>query len=262
MVAVVCPALFGADAFVSAASTVRNVNAPVSVKCDSCRSMLERFTSGWEKVVSKQASQGRADAKDGPPTITYNQEIEDYLRGFCSSEEMKDFSPAIRNECEAVMEEHRRQVVATFLSVPEKIGSVGRKTKGAERFRKICGELAGVCDTNFTEMGKLSRCEACRRVVADAHFVLRRTHVGAAANDAYTAADLLEPLCSDAWKRYDDDPRKVDDVCEAIQDEHMDDLVKAVRQDDQPDTIAVCSNLGFCKKTQASRKSNAEQDEL
>jgi hypothetical protein len=45
----------------------------------------------------EQAHDGKADSKGSVPAITYNQDIEDYLQGFCSSDYIAPpFSEAIR----------------------------------------------------------------------------------------------------------------------------------------------------------------------
>ncbi len=75
-------------------------------------------------------------------------------------------------------------------------------------------------------MTKLSKCEACQRVVADAHFMLRRRVTPAHALSSIEATDALESLCSDAYRRYDDSPRLVEKVCEDVMEEHVMKLLK------------------------------------
>jgi hypothetical protein len=77
----------------------------------------------------------------------YNQEIEDYLQGFCKSDYIAPpFSEAIRKGCSSIMDVHKREVVATFLSVTEQIGSHGKTTRGPTRLRRICDSLTNSCD--------------------------------------------------------------------------------------------------------------------
>ena len=54
---------------------------------------------------------------------------------------------------------------------------------------------------SYTNVSKLSKCEACVRVVSDAHFVLRRRVTPAHALSSIEATDALEPLCNDVYRR-------------------------------------------------------------
>ena len=233
----------------SSAAAARVVTAEAHAACDACRTLVERFTLGWEDVIRDQAHGGKADNKaNSVPAITYNQEIEDYLQGFCNSDYIAPpFSAAIRKGCSSIMDVHKREVVATFLSVSEQIGSHGKTTRGPTRLRRICDGLASSCNhayvrcrvspgteaertrdflCRYTNVTKLSKCEACHRVVADAHFMLRRRVTPAHALSSIEATDALESLCSDAYRRYDDSPRLVEKVCEDVMEEHVMKLLK------------------------------------
>ncbi len=75
-------------------------------------------------------------------------------------------------------------------------------------------------------MSKLTKCEACTRVVADAHFALRRRVTPPHALSSIEATDALESLCSDSYRRYDDAPNLMEKVCDDMMDEHVMQLLK------------------------------------
>ncbi len=64
------------------------------------------------------------------------------------------------------------------------------------------------------------------RVVADAHFTLRRRVTPAHALTSIEATDALDTLCTDAYRRYDDAPRLVEKVCEDVMEEQVMKLLK------------------------------------
>lgn len=231
------------------AAAARVVTAEAHATCDACRTLVERFTVGWENVIRDQAQGGRADSRtNSVPAITYNQEIEDYLQGFCKSDYIAPpFSEAIRKGCSSIMDVHKREVVATFLSVTEQIGSHGKTTRGPTRLRRICDSLTNSCDQAYTNVTKLTKCEACARVVADAHFTLRRRVTPAHALTSIEATDALDTLCTDAYRRYDDSPRLVEKVCEDMMEEHVMKLLKAAQAVDIPDLHVACTGMGMCK---------------
>jgi hypothetical protein len=148
------------------ANAARVVTAEAHAACDACRTLVERFTVGWENVIRDQAQGGRADSRtNSAPAITcahlpalrsrvthcrYNQDIEDYLQGFCKSDYIAPpFSEAIRKGCSSIMDVHKREVVATFLSVTEQIGSHGKTTRGPTRLRRICESLSNSCNQAY-----------------------------------------------------------------------------------------------------------------
>jgi hypothetical protein len=227
VVAVFC--FFGAF---PACAAGRIVTAESHASCDACRTLVERFTVGWEDVIREQAHGGKADQKQStsPPAITYNQEIEDYLQGFCKSDYIAPpFSEDIRRGCSAIMDVHKREVVATFLSVTEQIGAHGKPTRGPTRLRRICEQLTSSCSQAYTNVSKLTKCEACVRVLSDAHFVLRRRVTPAHALSSIEATDVLDTLCSDSYRRYDDSPRLMEKVCEEMMDDHVMSVLKVWR---------------------------------
>lgn len=200
-------------------------------------------------MIRNQAQGGKAENKgNSPPAIVYNQEIEDYLQGFCKSDYISSpFSEAIRQGCSRIMDVHKREVVATFLSVTEQIGSHGKTTRGPTRLRRICQQLTNSCSQSYTNVSKITKCDACMRVVADAHYVLRRRVTPPHALSSIEATDALDSLCGDSYRRYDDAPRLVEKVCEDLMDEQVMKLLKAAQSKVIPDYHAACSGMGMCK---------------
>jgi len=69
------------------------------------------------------------------------QDIEDYLQGFCDSEYMKGYADYIGDGCKRFMKAHHRPMVGKFLHGEEKFAASLSKTKKPERIRSVCTDL-------------------------------------------------------------------------------------------------------------------------
>ena len=98
----------------------------------------------------------------------------------------------------------------------------------APAMRRICTVIRCLIygAKRYTNVSKLTKCEACTRVVADAHFALRRRVTPPHALSSIEATDALETLCSDSYRRYDDAPNLMEKVCEDMMDGHVMQLLK------------------------------------
>jgi len=238
-----------------------------SPECDSCRTVVEQFYVGWEKVVHGLAANGTFESRAGSaPKITYNQDIEDYLQGFCGSEYMRSFDDYIKAGCREFMKAHHRPMVGKFLHGEEKFSAGLSKSQKPQRIRDVCTSLGHVCpswpppELTLTEQNQ-DKCIACQGVVMDATYVLRRSKHGAMTQKALQKKkvevfELLENLCLETYVRHDDHPHLRNEVCmhmwEEDEDEIIDALVKHHGADAQKQLEAAVGALcvdkfEFCK---------------
>mmetsp|Transcript_32617 Transcript_32617/g.67371 ORF Transcript_32617/g.67371 Transcript_32617/m.67371 type:complete len:275 (+) Transcript_32617:154-978(+) len=203
--------------------------------CDTCRTIVERFYQGWEKTISRLAADGTFESRPGgAPKITYNQDIEDYLQGFCDSEYMKDLASFVDDGCRRIMKEHHRAIVGKFLHGEERYGATLTKTDRPERVMSVCRDIAHVCPTfplpHLEVKAKEDKCNACKSTVADALYLIRRSRLGALTDKALKKKrldvyELLENLCTETYYRHDDMPDVHNTVCSDMFEEDEDGII-------------------------------------
>eukprot|EP00287_Rhodomonas_sp_CCMP768_P011938 CAMPEP_0196721316 /NCGR_PEP_ID=MMETSP1091-20130531/3918_1 /TAXON_ID=302021 /ORGANISM="Rhodomonas sp., Strain CCMP768" /LENGTH=249 /DNA_ID=CAMNT_0042062761 /DNA_START=72 /DNA_END=821 /DNA_ORIENTATION=- len=229
--------------------------------CDTCRTIVEQFYKGWEKVISGLAADGTFESRPGgAPKITYNQDIEDYLQGFCDSEYMKGYAPYVDEGCRRIMKQHHRPIVGKFLHGEERYGSALVRTERPQRILSVCTELVAACPAMpppaQAVTAKTDRCAACQRTVADAQFVVRRSRFGqlrgaALAKRKLDLLDLFEPLCLDAYTRHDDYPETINSVCSDMWEQDEDAFMDGIIQhwgDDAGAVREICvESFSVCK---------------
>jgi len=245
-----------------------------SGECDSCRTVVEQFYKGWEKVVHGLAADGTYESRSGAaPKITYNQDIEDYLQGFCDSEYMKGYAEYIGDGCKTFMKNHHRPMVGKFLHGEEKFSSSLSKTQKPARIRSVCTELGKVCPAwppaELEVKSKQDACNACQGVVMDAAFLLRRSTFGELSASALKKKkleifDMLENLCLDTYTRHDDEPTARHDVCAHMWEEDEDEMIDTMIKHFKDTTAAVqamcVDKFEFCKPSSPISVSKAHNE--
>uniref|UniRef100_A0A7S0U5A9 Saposin B-type domain-containing protein n=1 Tax=Hemiselmis andersenii TaxID=464988 RepID=A0A7S0U5A9_HEMAN len=274
----ICSSVFLAVVFLSLAarpvSTAKEGGGEVwkegdvdrSTWCDACRTTIEQFYEGWEQTITGLAADGTFEKQPGgAPKIVYNQQIEDFLQSFCDSKHMKGFSRYITEGCKTMMKNHHREIVGKFLHEEEMMGTSGKRTMRARKIRQVCGGggtrgLTRTCIDDSIRaprlMEKDDACKACLGVVEDAQFLLRRSWLGDEAHRAalpkrrLEVAELMEPLCTQVFNRYDDEPEARQEHCVEMMDEKEDEFIKAIISSDQPAVDVCVKEMEWCSKGQ------------
>jgi len=250
----------------AAAGVVRHGDVDRSPKCDSCRTMVEQFYEGWEKTITELAADGTFEKQPGgAPKITYNQEIEDFLVGFCESKHMKGYAPYITQGCRDMMKSHRREIVGKFLHEEEMMGSTGKRTMKPRRIRQVGGGggmkgITAYCIDDSVPgpavTARKDKCNACRGVVEDALFAVRRSWLGYTVDKKGVRAkrrldfgEMLEPLCNHIFNRYDDEPEDRHSFCIDIMEEDEDAFLSAVLDGEDAVNKVCVKTMKVCKPT-------------
>jgi len=97
------------------------------------------------------------------------------------SDYMKPFAPYIKEGCERIMKVHHRKIVGLFLHGEEQYGKAGVKSNRPERVGKVCTEMVKACPAlpvkQLAVASDKDTCGACKSVVADALFLLKRDNI-------------------------------------------------------------------------------------
>ena len=91
------------------------------------------------------------------------------------------------------------------------------------------------------QKSKPSRCDSCKKVVADSHFALRRAK-GWPGLDKFAAFDVLEKVCLDVYNRHQSHAKYIYEVCDEMWED--DDLVMRIAKGGGE--REACSD--FCRK--------------
>lgn len=233
----------------AAASSAKNKYT--SPECDSCRTVVEQFYKGWEKTVHGLAANGTFESRAGAaPKITYNQEIDDYLLGFCKSDYMKGFADYIDDGCRKFMAAHHRPMVGKFLHGEEKFSTTLSRSQKPERIRSVCTNLGKSCPDwpppELSVKKPADKCAACQGVVMDGSYLLRRSRYGelppsALKKKKLEVFEIMENLCLDTFTRHDDDPTSRHEICNQLWEEDEDAVIDIIMKhnDQKDDTAAV-----------------------
>mmetsp|Transcript_57404 Transcript_57404/g.120053 ORF Transcript_57404/g.120053 Transcript_57404/m.120053 type:complete len:268 (-) Transcript_57404:23-826(-) len=229
-----------------------------SPDCDSCRTVVEQFYKGWEVTIAGLAANGTYEDQVGKaPKIVYNQHIEDFLQGFCDSQWMKGYSDYIGDGCKRIMKEHHRPIVGKFLHEEERLGTTGRRTTRPQRIQAICKDLVKVCPQYPSAKNQVTsrkdRCQACRGVVSDALYILRRSKLGALQPTGLRKKrmelyEMLDNMCPEMYFRHSDEPEVYDDVCQEMWEDEDTILGELTRRaSDSETTGRLCSeSFSYC----------------
>ncbi|KAJ1484676.1 hypothetical protein T484DRAFT_1947349 [Baffinella frigidus] len=210
-----------------------------SAGCEACRTLVEQFYKGWEKTISNLAADGTFESRPGQaPKIVYNQQIEDYLQGFCASEYMKGYAGYVNDGCEKIMKKFKRGIVGKFLHGEERYGTEGVKSLRPERINDVCTTLAKACPAlpppAAAVVSIADKCGACKGVVTDALFIMRRDRLihdnkpETLRKRKLEVFELLEPMCMDAFHRHTDFPAVYNSVCLEMWEEDEEGLIGAL----------------------------------
>lgn len=170
---------------------------------------------------------------------------------------MKGYADYIGDGCKRIMKEHHRPIVGKFLHEEERLGTTGKRTTRPERIMAICKDMVKVCpaypSSKNQVKSKADKCNACRGVVADALYIIRRSKLGELTPSAIKKKkmemfELLEPLCSEIYFRHSDEPEVYDDVCQEMWEEEDTVMGELLRRDSDAETAArTCSRAySFC----------------
>ena len=204
--------------------------------CDACSTVLEEFYGAWVTTMMKQINQ--AEARDGgaaPPAVTYNDDTEEMVQGFCTNRSTSRinvappvYGPHVKQACHRIMKLKKRELVGQFLSA-ELDGRIL-----PEKNAVVCGEWMGACPRVARGKTVGGKCGVCRAMVEDLAFEARRaaptgTHLSAATARDMTRkniAGLLDEVCQNSYYRR---PLKRDDVdlCEDFVDDHKEVILDA-----------------------------------
>mmetsp|Transcript_21872 Transcript_21872/g.56801 ORF Transcript_21872/g.56801 Transcript_21872/m.56801 type:complete len:215 (-) Transcript_21872:152-796(-) len=173
-----------------------------SFECDSCNTLVEEFHKQWVVVIKDQTQKARAESGNGdkPPSITYNQDIEDMVQGFCKSKEYRQYSADMRAGCDDIMKDHLREIVGKFLH--QEMNSDLSHAKGVpQRKKEVCAEMTKSCPDVDVSKG-LSQCGACRALMRDVNYVYRRSHP-AKRVESLRIWEMFEPICEEVQLRHE-----------------------------------------------------------
>lgn len=193
--------------------------------CDACEAFVEKFFEGWVKTMMHQQRSGKVEQKDGGsrmPAITYNDETEAYVQGFCRNRTSSAFTaPSAAQHllpgCERIMLARKREIVGRFLSA-----ELAGRNLPAEK-DKICGEWLKSCDTPAYEVRK--PCEACRATVGTLAF--ERRLLAPASKEVITKhiRNSLDALCTRMSMRHTGKWSLMQETCDDLMDEYGEALV-------------------------------------
>jgi hypothetical protein len=74
--------------------------------CDSCLLLVERFYEQWSETMNAQLKKKQPErAGDKPPALTYDDQQEEMVQGFCDSKQISggEQAPFLKQACVDIM---------------------------------------------------------------------------------------------------------------------------------------------------------------
>jgi len=221
--------------------------------CDSCLLLVERFYEQWTDTVAKQMQKKKKVEQavgDKPPALTYDEDSEAMVQGFCNSRQVSDGrNPTfLKGACNDLMKGHKREIVGVFLS------STLDRTLLPEKKAKICRDLSQACPA-VMEAPPSSKCGRCKAFVDTLAFDLRmQGPLDQAKGLKRQLWDTFEHFCTKMQYRIPKSD-KTQELCEDIVDDHGHELEKALKRGDDWPAIRelMCSKLDRHCKTEQLR---------
>mmetsp|Transcript_70222 Transcript_70222/g.222650 ORF Transcript_70222/g.222650 Transcript_70222/m.222650 type:complete len:358 (+) Transcript_70222:203-1276(+) len=142
--------------------------------CDACHTFVEEFFEGWIGHMEARRKQNDNIEASGqaPPSLTYDDESEDFVQNFCSGERIGNFkwAPHIKAGCEKIMANSKREIVGEWLSTEMDPRVMPEKKD------KVCNVLNKACPP--VPPAPKGECEQCLAAVEDVAFSFRRLRHG------------------------------------------------------------------------------------
>ena len=218
------------DASVTAASAVSTDSLPPHMYCNACHTLVELFFVKWIETIAEQERKNNVNPNDGGkkmPAVTYNDDVEAMLQGFCTSDAVlrPGWGDHIRPACDTIMLGHKREFVAKFMSVeahPRLVPSVKNE---------VCGTgMVQACGAAIDDAGVPSgACAQCKLVVGDVAFELQQRERLVDAGEKRRrklAKEVVDNVCNKLeirhFKGY-----KLSELCNDLVDDHAGAIVDA-----------------------------------
>mmetsp|Transcript_31888 Transcript_31888/g.90567 ORF Transcript_31888/g.90567 Transcript_31888/m.90567 type:complete len:395 (+) Transcript_31888:233-1417(+) len=217
--------------------------------CDGCLLVVEHFYERWTETMTKQLSQAKqTPGGDKPPAITYNEDTEAMVQGFCSSKAIRNnlVAPFVGPACEEIMKGWKRDLVGKFLSEHVQPTMVPKKKE------EVCRDMVGACPS-VVDTPPSGDCQRCKVAMDSLAFDLRtQGPLRRAKGAARQAWDTLDYACMKLHYRV---PKagKTQELCEDIVDEHGSEIVSSIEKGEPwPELRSrVCGTLtALCKANQ------------
>eukprot|EP00873_Tetraselmis_striata_P021909 jgi/Tetstr1/442173/TSEL_030324.t1 len=218
--------------------------------CDSCHRVVEGFYEEWTRVMmDQQSSIQQRQGGSEPPAVTYNDETEAMVQGFCDSKAISSgaFKDSVTTGCREIFKGYKREIVGKFLTETVTWEMVPRKKD------EICKIMVGACSHRPPISTPGSDCARCKAAMASLEFDIRtQGDVRAAKGVARQMWDTLDYICMRMHYRV---PKagKTQELCDDVVDEYGAQIVKRVEAGADWATVTdlVCGEWGdYCTTAQ------------
>mmetsp|Transcript_70221 Transcript_70221/g.222645 ORF Transcript_70221/g.222645 Transcript_70221/m.222645 type:complete len:375 (+) Transcript_70221:203-1327(+) len=219
--------------------------------CDACHTFVEEFFEGWIGHMEARRKQNDNIEASGqaPPSLTYDDESEDFVQNFCSGERIGNFkwAPHIKAGCEKIMANSKREIVGEWLSTEMDPRVMPEKKD------KVCNVLNKACPP--VPPAPKGECEQCLAAVEDVAFSFRRLRHAHGKAPKDVVVDVLDDVCVRSWYRHYKPQAQVN-ACEDLLDEHSKTIFDHVSRGEPWGVLRrkLCiEQAGVCGKSQVDR---------